>query len=360
MPARHLIAIILFPILFALPAGADDYPWERTGVNDALARVITLLERREARWPAPPPPPASGDPRLLSALRGQLSDPDPQSRAAALEGMGSATDAAHAVQLLSALNDPDPSVRGAALGPLQATAPALLADALTGAAFPLDPAWAAAFAPLASPELGRRLIAGLEDPAMPPDRRAAAARALALIRRADAAPTLAAQVREGRQPLAQAALDALFFLRAGEAIPHWLQLLDHRDPQVALTAVRALADLGGPAANAAVARIATRQAEATGPMQSAALRGIDTWPAAEAIPALVAVMESNPDLRTPALRILRDRTGLELGPDPALWRAWMAGELEPGGQDLPPDATRQPVGDPSQDALPFSVQFVPE
>lgn len=299
----------------------------------------------------------------MAALQGQALAEAPALRASALASMGPASDASHAGRLLVALNDPDHAVRTTAIQQLQQSPVRPVADALldvVGPDFNLQPEWSAAMAPLATSELEGRLVATLADPAERPTRRAAAARALALLRRTGAVQALGAALWDGRQPVAQAALDALFFLRATEAIPQWLALVDHPDPQVAATAVRALADLGGPAANALLMAIALGERPADSTMQAAALRGIDAWPGAQAVPAMVSVMEANPELRMPVGRILRERTGLELGPDPAVWRAWLAGELQQHTEDgVEPEWMQPTGGDPAQDALPFSVQFTP-
>jgi HEAT repeat protein len=353
-----LLALLLAPL-----AAAQATPWKRTGVDDAFARALHLLDRPEVNWPARPAPANHADPRLAYRLSEQAMHAPEAQRADALAALGPAKDLPHARRLLLALHDGDATVRNTAVDRLQHSPAPHVADALRGLIgpdFALEPHWAAALAPIASPALEREMLGLLDNADAPPELRASAARCLALLRRPGAVPALARAIGENLPPLSQAALDALFFLRAAESIPQWLDLTQHPDPEVQVTAVRALADLGGPAANAALLAIAQGEDGAASRMQSAALQGIDAWPMAEALPALIQVMERNPDLRLNAARILRARTGVELGDDPALWRAWLAGDLDrPPDGDLPPEITQPPAGDPSQDALPFSVQFTP-
>ena len=338
----------------------DDTPWNLTGVNDAVTRALSILGTPQAEWPQAGQGADAPDRRLAAQYTAQWSAGDPALQRTALEALGAARDAEEAYRLLTVLESPDTGLHEPAMRALQATSPGVLVPALLAAfsspeALSLD--LGSRLAPLRSPVLEDHLLTLLERMANDASERAAAARALGVLRSTKAIPAFHRAIEAGIYPLAQAALDGLFVLRATEATPVWVALLRHPEPQIAATAVRALGDLGGTAAQEALFAVAI-SSEAAPAMHSAALLAIGSWPYMEAVPALVSVLEQNPSLRGPVSRALRDKTGLDLGADPALWRQWMVEGLPEPGETPPGEVPPEPV-DPSQDALPFQVQFVP-
>lgn len=339
---------------------APDTPWNLTGVNDALARALVILGAPQAEWPHAGQGRGAPDRRLATQYAQQWAAGDLPLQRTALEALGAAGSPEEAYRLLTVLESPNTELHEAAMRALQATPPGILLPALltafsnTGA---LSPSLGAVLSPLRSPLLEKHLLERLERLANDVHERAAAARVLGVLRSIPAIPALHRAVEAGIQPLAQAALDGLFVMRATEATGVWTALLEHPDEQVATTAVRALGDLGGVAAQEALFAVAVSN-QAAPAMHSAALLAMAQWPYMEAVPALVNVLEQNPNLRGPVSRTLREKTGVDLGVDPALWRRWMVEGLPEEGGTPPGEVPPAPV-DPSQDALPFQVQFVP-
>lgn len=338
----------------------DDTPWNRTGVNDAVTRALAILGTPQAEWPQRHAGAGSPDARLATQYQSQLATGGANLQLAAVEALGKAGSVEEAGQLIRALESPDIPLRDAAMQALQKTPVGILAPALLAAFVapePISPQLAGALSPVRSAALEDRLLETLGRVADPLTERAAAARALGVLQSKRAIPALQRAFDSGSGDLPQAALDALFVLRATETLPVWLTLLRHPDEQVGATAVRALGDLGGAEAAEALYTVAISP-DAAPSMRSAAVLAIAQWPYLEAVPALVNVLAAAPDLRGPVSRVLRDLTGADLGGDPATWQAWMAGG--PDGAPPAPSGEVEPSAvDPSQDALPFQVQFVP-
>ncbi len=154
-----------------------------------------------------------------------------------------------------------------------------------------------------------------------PQHRRIAAYCLGRMGMHNATEALAAHLWSQDTDLARACVDALALLLPPDSTPYWLELLEHSEPYFKTQAVRALAILGDPKSFDALKRIVLGETHPE--LQQEALRCISGYPPGMLYPVLIEIMEKNENLRAEAYRMLRGRTGLDLGWRPGPWREWL-------------------------------------
>ncbi len=262
------------------------------------------------------------------ALLFRMRDSDePQVRARALEMLpldeGKESDFE---RLFLAAQDPQAPVRQAAWSSLDRCAEKdLFAYAIRTLAWGVEDRVRSldAALPRLGPRLEEMMTATLEAEIETPRHRRAAAYCLGRSGAEAAAPLLAKCARAGQGDLAETCAVALTMLRSPGALRDWEAMLTHQDSTIRILAVRALADLDTTPARRALFETAEAKREAGRAAEQEAARRIDQWPDEESMPALIDIMRTNTPLNALAAKLLREKTGQNLGTSPEPWEKWL-------------------------------------
>ncbi len=257
---------------------------------------------------------------------------DPQVRARALEMLPlNEAKASDLERLFFAAQDPQPSMQQAAWSSLDrcpekdlfAYVIRTLAWGTEDRVRPLDAAL-----PRLGPRLEKMMTATLEAEIEAPRHRRAAAYCLGRSGIEAAAPLLSKYAQSEQGDLAQTCAVALSMLRSPGTLRDWEAMLTHQDTVIRTIAVRALADLDTTPARRALFETASGKREAGRPAEQEAARMVGQWPEADSIPALIDIMRMNTPLNSLVAKLLREKTGQNLGTSPESWDRW----LQQGGQ----------------------------
>lgn len=134
--------------------------------------------------------------------------------------------------------------------------------------------------------------------------------------------------------LAYRCVEALHAINDPKSLSLWMQLLGHDNPHIRSLATRALSVLQSPAALEQIRGLVLQVGNETA--QVNALSATEFYPAEWQFPLLVEVLEKNPTLAGHALRMLRQRTGMRFGTNPAQWKNWVDSLFTPQVPPLVP------------------------
>lgn len=233
--------------------------------------------------------------------------------------------------LVYALVDPDDQVRRGAEDRLQQLKPAqvfgyvmrTLVGGTTEQVRMLDGALPA-MEPMAAPFMIETLRTELETP----EHKRIAAYCLGRMKALNAVETLGDYALKQDSQLSGVCADALYAIGTAETTPYWMQLLDHQDTYCRRLAARALAYLGGPNALARLRTILLDGNEDLA-LQTDTLQAFSERPPGVLLPLLIDVLEHNGQLRSTALRMLRNVADVDFGRDVAAWRHWLNNLMAP-------------------------------
>ncbi len=157
---------------------------------------------------------------------------------------------------------------------------------------------------------------------LPPSRRMAAARLLGFMGARCATESLAREAQSADVEWATVCAQSLDQLGDPAAVKPWIALLPHPVFEIGAMAVEALATSGGRLAFEAIKGVVLSPAPPSEKLRARAVQALGHWPAADAGPVLVVLMESNPGFVDVAYQSLRALTGRDFGAQTKAWRDW--------------------------------------
>jgi HEAT repeat protein len=192
--------------------------------------------------------------------------------------------------------------------------------------------------PALPPEVGIYLRETLDTEIELPLHRRIAAYVLGRMCYREGIDTLTGHVWSTDSELAYTCVEALRAINDPRSLSLWMQLLGHENAHIRPLAIQGLAVLQSPAAMEQIRRLVLYPGNETA--QVNALSATESYPPEWQLPLLVEVMEKNSSLAAHAHRLLRKRSGMRFGTNPAQWRNWLdslfttpSPPLVPGGTD---------------------------
>jgi HEAT repeat protein len=280
-----------------------------------------------------------------------------RARIRAVEAWGQAGGAQGVAGCLGALQDAHPSVRRSAARTLARLDPPLVFRAVldtlsTGSARDvraLDEALPLLRGSLETPMTGVLRAGDSQGMSRP-----AAAYALGRMGSRAAGPLLAESAWSENPTLAALCADAMISTASEAAVPWYVPLTQHPNPDLRMAAVHALGRTSGSQTVAALEEVAFGANEPTREVRVAAIAYLGTVGDSRTVPKLIAVMRRFPWSQPAAAHTLRRLTGAELGTSPLEWEQWRDAAPPPPPESVFPPLSGPGAGTPAgQEALTF-------